>query len=242
MRSIDRLAAATVAIAACAAAPAAMAAIVVASSGPSAAQYPAGKKLDDDGQVTLRAGDTLTILDARGTRVLRGAGTFSVSSPAAGADRSATFAALTRQRASQRVRTGAVRDPVAPVKVMSPNLWYVDVSQGGTRCLVDPAGLRLWRADASAPASYRIAGSGNASATVDFAASSMVAAWDAALPVSEGASYAISRAGSPQSVTISFALLPEMPETAEAMAQVLIEKGCTTQLDLLAQSLAVPVQ
>lgn len=242
MLSTSRLAAATVAVIACAAAPAAMAAIVVASSGPSAAQYPAGKKLDDNAQVTLRAGDTLTILDARGTRVLRGAGTFSVAPPAAGADRSATFAALTRQRASQRVRTGAVRDPVAPVKVMSPNLWYVDVSQGGTRCLVDPAGVRLWRADASAAAAYRIAGAGNASATVNFAAASMVAAWDAALPVSDGASYAIGRAGSPQSVTISFALLPEMPASPEDMARVLIEKGCTTQLDLLSQSLAVPAQ
>ncbi|HMP57522.1 MAG TPA: hypothetical protein PKD92_13265 [Novosphingobium sp.] len=242
MLSTSRFAAVTVAIAACAAAPAAMAAIVVASSGPSAAQYPAGKKLDDNAQVTLRAGDTLTILDARGPRGLRGGGTFSVAPPAAGADRSATFAALTRQRASQRVRTGAVRDPVAPVKVMSPNLWYVDVSQGGTRCLVDPAGVRLWRADASAPASYRIAGAGNAAATVDFAAASMVAGWDAMLPVADGASYAISRTGSAQSVTISFALLPEMPATPEDMARVLIEKGCTTQLDLLAQSMAVPAQ
>ena len=242
MLSTSRLAATACAVVACLAAPAAMAAIVVASSGSSAAQYPAGKKLDDDSQVTLRAGDTLTILDARGTRVLRGAGTFSVSPPAAGADHSATFAALTRQRASQRVRTGAVRDPVAPVKVMSPNLWYVDVSQGGTRCLVDPAGVRLWRADASAPASYRIAGAGNAATTVDFAAASMVAAWDAALPVSEGASYAIGQTGSPQSVTISFAILPGLPETPEALASVLIEKGCTTQLDLLAQSLAVPAQ
>lgn len=242
MPSISQFAASLAAALACAAAPAAMAAIVVAASGPSAAQYPAGKKLDDNGQVTLRAGDTLTILDARGTRVLRGAGTFSVSAAAAGQDRSATFAALTRPRASQRVRTGAVRDPGASAKVMSPNLWYVDVTQGGTRCVLDPAGVRLWRGDASAAAEYRISGRASAAGTVSFAQSSMVASWDAAAPVSEGATYTLSRAGSPQSVTVSFAILPSAPSTPEETAAALIEKGCSAQLDLLSQSLAIPAQ
>ena len=56
----------------------AAAAIVVASSGPSARNFPAGKKLDDAASITLQAGDSVTVLDAKGTRVLRGAGTISL--------------------------------------------------------------------------------------------------------------------------------------------------------------------
>ena len=87
---------------------AAQAAIVVSSSGPSAGAYPVGKKLPDTGTITLRPGDTVTVLDSKGTRVLRGAGTFAIGAPSGGSA-SSTFAVLTMQRSAQRVRTGAVR-------------------------------------------------------------------------------------------------------------------------------------
>src|SRR6185369_4761891 len=111
MFSINYLAAGAAALALAIPA-AAEAAIVVASSGPSAATYPVGRKLDDAGTITLRAGDTLTVLDGKGTRVLRGAGNFPVAAAAGTPAKSATFAVLTMQRSAQRVRTGAVRTGV----------------------------------------------------------------------------------------------------------------------------------
>ena len=62
---------------------------VVASSGPSAGKYPVGKKLKDTDRITLRAGDSVTVLDSRGTRIISGAGTHMVG--ARGASKRSTF-------------------------------------------------------------------------------------------------------------------------------------------------------
>ena len=86
MRLLTMRAAAT---AFCAAALAALPAIasagvVVSSSGPSAGTFPVGRTISNDERIVLRAGDTLTVLDGNATRVLRGAGTYSLGqSPSA---------------------------------------------------------------------------------------------------------------------------------------------------------------
>lgn len=215
--------------------------IVVASSGPSAATYPVGRKLDDAGTVTLRAGDTLTVLDAKGTRVLRGAGTFPVAARTGTPAKSATFAVLTMQRSAQRVRTGAVRTGVSGDAPASPNLWFIDVARPGRRCLVQGQPVRLWRLDTAAPASYGLTpAAGGASLAIGFAAGAGVAAWDGAkLPVRDGGRYALSLGGKPVG-TIETVLLPEQPRDAEAMAAELIAHGCSAQVDLLAATLGQP--
>jgi len=216
----------------------ASAAIVVASSGPSASAYPVGKKLDDAGAVTLRAGDTITVLDGKGTRVLRGAGTFAVSAAAGTPARSATFAVLTMQRAAQRVRTGAVRTGVGSAPPASPNLWFIDVSRPGKRCLVKGQPVRLWRLDTAAAATYAVApAAGGAPVAVTFPAGSGVTAWDAVkVPVTDGGRYTITSAGKPLG-TVETALLATQPTDAESLAAALIEKGCTAQLDLLSTTM-----
>src|SRR6187397_1113990 len=129
-----RLAAAALVAAACTLVPAAAwAGVVVSASGPSAGSFPVGKSIGNSDRIVLRAGDTLTVLDGNGTRVLRGAGTYSLDQQAGPSKRS-TFAVLTERRTASRVRTGAVRgDDVAPVH--APNLWYVDVGHPGTVCI-----------------------------------------------------------------------------------------------------------
>jgi hypothetical protein len=239
MRSIAR--AALVAGAALALAPAvAEAAIVVASSGPSATAYPVGRKLDDKGQVVLKAGDTVTVLDGKGTRVLRGAGTFAVSATGgAAAAKNSTFAVLTMQRSAQRVRTGAVRTGVGSEPAASPNLWFVDLSKPGKRCLVAGQPVRLWRLDTGLAASYAAKLDGVAVAPVAFPAGAMIAAWDAAKrPLKDGSVLELTQGGATASFT--FAVLPTAPADAEAMAATLIEKGCTAQLNLLSNTLAQP--
>jgi hypothetical protein len=217
---------------------AALAAIVVASSGPSAKQFPAGKKLDDNQAITLQAGDSVTVLDARGTRVLRVAGTFNPSDTA-GQNRSSTFAALTRQRGSQRVRTGAVRNAGPDGKLMSPNLWFLDLSNSGTTCVIDGNPVHVWRADAAKAATYRVATASGATSTLSFDAGSMVAAWDAAAtPISDGSTFTVTtEAGQPLG-RYGFVVLPSQPASPEDTATALIEKGCSAQLELLSASLA----
>lgn len=226
--------AAMVLAAACVLAPAlAWAGVVVSASGPSAASFPVGKTIGDSERIVLRAGDTLTVLDGNGTRVLRGAGTYSLDQQS-GASKRSTFAVLTERRTASRVRTGAVRgDETTPVH--SPNLWYVDVGRPGTVCLAGTDRVRLWRATTEGDATYALrAATGGASHSVTFADGDMLAPWDtSAFPITDGARFALSGPGGAGGSALTFAVLDTVAEEPEALAQQLIEKGCTQQLELL---------
>jgi hypothetical protein len=230
------MAAAGLAAAALALPVAAMAGVVVKSTGPSAAQYPIGTKLDDNASITLQPGDVITVLTAQGTRVIKGGGTFRVGDrPQVAADR---FAALTRKRAATRVRTGAVRGEGDAVTT-NPNLWYVDVTRSGTICLYDLATVRLWRPATGTIETYRVAAADGASAVeVTFDDIAAVAPLDPArLPIAEGQPYTIIAPDGSTSAQLSFVLLPEDAEAPDALAEALIAKGCTVQLEMLASAL-----
>src|SRR5688572_28975160 len=190
--STQRMLGAALAAAACILVPAvASAGVVVAASGPSAGTFPVGKKIGDSERIVLRAGDTLTVLDGNGTRVLRGAGTFSLDQQG-GPSRRSTFAVLTERRAAARIRTGAVRGEGDSTALHSPNLWYVDVSQPGKVCLAGAERVRLWRSTTEGDATYLLRADGGGSHTVTFADGDMLAPWDTKLlPVASGAVYHI---------------------------------------------------
>ena len=218
---------------------AAQAGVVVSASGPSAASYPVGRKLGDDEKIVLRAGDTLTVLDSKGTRVLRGAGTYTLSQQT-GPSKAGTFALLTRQRSAQRMRTGAVRAGDDGGPVSSPNLWYVDVRSSGPMCLPAADEVRLWRPTTEGAVSYAIRPAGSyAVVSVTFADGEMLAPWNAeALPVEDGASFEISQPDA-AGHTITFKLFAEVPDKPEALADELIANGCTAQLAVLSSALMV---
>ena len=215
---------------------AAMAGVVVKSTGPSARQYPVGTKLDDNASIRLEAGDVVTVLTAGGTRVIKGAGTFRVGDrPQVAADR---FASLTRKRAATRVRTGAVRGDSDEV-VSNPSLWYVDVTRSGTICLYDLATVRLWRPGTQGTSTYRIADSaGTMQSEVTFDDTVTVAAIDPArLPITEAGHYMITAPDGVTSAHVNFVLLADDITAPDALAEALIAKGCTVQLEALASSL-----
>lgn len=218
--------------------------IVVRASGPSAKSYTPGKKLADNSMVTLKAGDVLTLLDGRGTRTLRGPGTFGATSTAqSGSDTRTSLATLLETKRVARARTGAVRgtagaEALAP---RSPNLWYADISQSSTVCVPDPANVRLWRPYASEAASVTITSkAGGAAAQVSFGAGEAVALWPASLPVSEGAAYQLSWQGLATPVSLSFSVMNAGAEGLESMASALISRKCDAQLNLLVETVALP--
>lgn len=216
---------------------AALAGVVVAASGPSAGNFPVGKKLSNTERIVLRSGDTLTVLDDNGTRVLRGAGTYTLGQQA-GTSRRSTFAVLTEQRSAQRVRTGAVRGEDTGAALSPTNIWYVDISRPGRTCLADTQRVRLWRGSAEGDASYTVRGSSGGGQTVEFSDGEVLAAWDVvALPVTEGAEYRVSGEGGEG--TMSFVVLPSVSEEPEDLAAQLIEKGCTRQLEILSAAMMV---
>ena len=221
---------------------AAMAGVVVKSTGPSATQYPVGAKLDDSATITLKAGDVVTVLTSDGTRVIKGAGTFRVGDrPQVAADR---FASLTRKRAATRVRTGAVRAP-EDGEIINPNLWYVDITRSGTVCLYDLATVRLWRPGTEGTATYRVSAHGDGEhgdnqgqVEVTFDDTVTVTALDPVrLPVSEGGHYVITAPDGSTAAELNFVLLADDLERPDALAEALIAKGCSVQLEVLARTL-----
>jgi len=215
---------------------AALAGVVVSASGPSAGQYPVGKKIGNSDRIVLRAGDSLTVLDEKGTRVLRGAGTYTLGQQA-GPSRRGTFAVLTEQRSAQRVRTGAVRGEATAAALSPTNIWYVDISRPGKTCLASTDRVRLWRGSAEGDASYTVRG-GNGGQTIEFSDGEVLAAWDlVALPVTAGTDYRVS--GPDGDGTISFVVLPAVPEEPEDLAAELIANGCTRQLEILSSAMMV---
>lgn len=209
--------------------------MVVRSGGPSARSYPAGKKLAANSKITLVAGDTITVLDSRGTRILRGPGTFSAEASAGAATTNASFTSLITTQTRRRARTGAVRGDGGPTR--SPNLWYVDIERAATICVADPANLQLWRRDMQKPLTLTIKDDSGKTGTVAFGAGTMTARWPAALPVSEGASYNLSAPGLAAATRVRFTRFNgPMTDPAET-ASALLAKGCDVQFDLLVTTL-----
>ena len=211
--------------------------VVVSASGPSAGTFPVGKKIGDSERIVLRAGDTLTVLDGDSTRVLRGAGTFTLNQRTA-TNRRGTFAALTEQRSAQRMRTGAVRNVPELGPRHSPNLWYIDVGQRGTFCLAGTERVRLWRNSEAGDATYTLTAANGDRETVTFADGEMLAPWDTSvLPVSGDAVYRLSGPGGANTGELRIAVLDGAADNPEDLAGQLIERGCTQQLNLLSTAL-----
>lgn len=204
-------------------------AVVVASSGPSARAYPAGKALAAGSSIVLRAGDTLTVLDNRGTRVLRGPLTTTASASAATANPS--FAALVATQNRRRARTGAIRGSGETPR--PANLWQIDITRAGTVCVADPATVQLWRPDMQQAATLKLAPEGGAAVAVEFALGQNLASWPAGAPVGEGRAYVLEGAGLAKPVKVRVALLSSVPGDPAGLYSALDSKGCNVQKQLL---------
>lgn len=216
--------------------------IVVRATGPSSSAYPAGKVLPDNGSVTLKANDVVVILDAKGTRTLRGAGKHSLAATTQTASTAqSSFQKLLASTGARPSRGGVSRgggndDTGAPAR--SPNLWFVDGRQEGTVCVADPAEVKLWRPQVEGDSSATITNAAGASKTITFISGSMIKAWPTAeMPVTDGATYTVRMEGG-KTVPIRFALVShpaaEVAPALEDTAETLAKRGCSAQLDLLA--------
>ncbi|QNN64189.1 hypothetical protein H9L12_07325 [Sphingomonas rhizophila] len=209
--------------------------LVVRSSGPSAKAYPAGKAIADAQTISLKSNDMLVLLDSRGTRTLRGPGSFSAS---ASASPSASSMAAAAQGGNRRVRIQAVRG--APTgATQGRNIWQADISRSGNVCVASPADLGLYRANAASEAHVTLRDAAGASATVHFNAGQSIAPWPQSLPVAAGAKYKVAGAAlSP--TTLEVHMLSPVPAGLEGMAQSFIRNGCQGQLDVLIDTFTSP--
>lgn len=219
--------------------------LVVRSSGPSARSYPPGKAIPEAQKIVLKANDLVVILDGRGTRTLKGPGTFSPTVASSEAtDSRTTFAALVSQRSERRARIGAVRGATLanPGATRSPNLWFVDMERSSSMCVTDPASLTMWRAESAEPATVAVTRLSDGKAeNVEWLRGQSTRAWPESLPVSDGAEYRLTWPGQMQPTKLKFVVLGTNPQGGlENMAAALIKNGCEAQLDLLIETVAIP--
>jgi len=213
-------------------------AVVIRSSGPSASQYPQGRKLPAGAAVTLRAGDSVTVVDKAGSRVLSGPGNYTLNGQVS-RDGGAQLAGLMSRGGSARSRTGAVRGApgvaAAPSGPAAPeSVWYVDVSKGGTYCVADPAALVLWRPHREDEGTGRLLAADGTMADVTWKRGNALKLWPSAtLPVIDGQSYSFSHPVGP-TVKITTRVIGMVPADDVEVAALLAQKGCNAQLDLLA--------
>jgi hypothetical protein len=221
--------------------------MVVRSVGPSAAQYPAGKKLPANTKIVLKASDKVTVLDKAGTRVLSGPGSFTLDGAVKRDQTQTTQIAslLSTGGPATRSRTGAVRGApakvAAPATPRSPNLWFIDASQSGKFCVAEPARLMFWRANVAEDAELKLAGTG-AQTTIAWKKGSGNRLWPMTeVPVTSGSSYTLTGADG-VARKIDLVVLPSVPTEVDDLAGTLIENGCENQLGLLVETMAVAAQ
>lgn len=208
--------------------------LVVRATGPSAKNFPAGKSLADDAKIALQANDTVVLLDARGTRTLRGPGAFTPAGPAGTQLASATT--------TRRARIGAVRSVgSSAAEPRTPSIWHLDVTKSSNFCIADSANLSLWRADASKAATLTVTrASGGAPQKIDWAAGQTTLQWPSGLAISDGSDYRISWDGAAKPTNVKFKTLAAKPASLNDMAASLIQRGCDAQLDLLIETVRLP--
>jgi len=198
--------------------------VVVRSIGPSAKAYPPGKALLDSASIKLGSGDAVTLLGPNASRTLRGPGTFTAST----VDRSSLAMAAGRRSRFGAMRSGEITS--------APSLWDVDVTQSGRMCVAEPAKLKLWRPNADNAATLNIRGGASPQA-IEFAAGHATVPWPAQLPVANGGEFELELAGGDRG-KLTFVTVNAPPADLVGAAQLLIDKGCQNQLDLLIETAA----
>lgn len=209
--------------------------LVVRSTGPSSRAYPPGKAIPDNGRIVLKANDSVVILDERGTRTLKGPGTFSPARASATSESRSTFTALLSQRSERRARIGAVRGtpPAAAADTRPANIWFADIARDATVCVVDPAQLMLWRADPAQPAVRTLTAADGKSWAISWQAGQSMIAWPEAAPITPDTVYRLTQDGAAVAGGVRFAMLERLPEGVEPLAVELMKHDCQPQLDLL---------
>lgn len=210
--------------------------LVVRSSGPSAKAYPPGRSLAPNARLTLRQGDTLVLLDGRGTRTVRGPGNFAAGAAA----QVGTRGALTVNNNGRIGRIGASRGN--PETVRPPSIWHVDVTQSATACIANPRSVILWRPNATQTVNLSISPTGSSANARSFTwtAGQTTLAWPADLAVANDAEYRLSVQGVAVPTRIKFRVLPTEPAGLDVQAQAFIQNDCQAQLDVLIDTVTVP--
>jgi hypothetical protein len=201
--------------------------VVVASS---AAELPAGTRLEESARLQLPTGTSVTILAESGRSwVIEGP--FDGAAPEAEGERAgetSIVALLSNLLASDGydIEIGAVRGLAAAVT--PPQRSWIDVTRSGTYCVAAEGGAVLWRPSAERMATAWLTRIDTASsAAVEWPAGAPTQPWPEALPPAEAAYLAVTERGSGPA-RLKLRLLPAALDGYEAIAWMAAQ-GCRDQ-------------
>ncbi|MFN3725914.1 MAG: hypothetical protein ACK4SZ_06375 [Allosphingosinicella sp.] len=202
--------------------------LILRSAGPSARSYPAGRRVADNTNFTLRPSDVVVILTNGATRTFRGPGSFSAAGPVRGGPRMAGGTNVRRQ-------TGAVRTDLPAAEEARPaDIWQFDVTQSGRACVLPGQRPVLWRPQSDRAVRLTITPQNGAAQTVNWNAGQSTLEWPASVPVVDGASYQLNWTGAPNPVRVTTQTLTGVQVgNVEAVAIAFLDKNCRSQLDVL---------
>ncbi|KTE22682.1 hypothetical protein ATE67_01760 [Sphingopyxis sp. H050] len=215
--------------------------MVVRSTGPSAGKYPTGTKLKSTDKLTLASGDKVILMQGGKTRTLSGPGTFGATGVIQASSSMGTTVTRMLSPSPMRPRGGATRGDLpepAPSEMRAPNVWLLDYRESGTFCVANPATLMLWRPNMEGDTALEIE-SGGKKATVAIVDGANFRKWPTdQVPLQYGVDYRLSGAGLSKPVTVRFAEMGAIPDTVEGSVDMLMAKGCTPQLNRLAEAMS----
>lgn len=195
--------------------------LVIRSIGPSAKTYPPGKRLPASGKIILKPSDQLVLLDGRGTRTLKGPGSFALNAAPQRANGTGAGSPLRR-------RIAATRDPERPT------YWDINISRGGAICVADRNSVRLWREDFSRAMTMTISRTKDKRPRrLDWAPGDGMLKWPSQMPITENAAFELNWKGAAAPTLLRFKILSKKAFALEDAASVFIANGCTAQLNLL---------
>lgn len=204
--------------------------LIVRSAGPSAKSYPVGRALAENAPITLKAGDTVTLLGGAGTLTLRGPGTFVATVLVRPGPHTVT---ADRRAVTAVLRGSPVPHPAAADMRRAFTVWQIDATQSGSFCLLRGTDVMLWRPDAAAPTRVIISAAGGVSQTIEWHAGRNSILWTPVSPFVNGGAYTLRQAGSAMPTQITVHVVKLRSIVPQAVAASLIKHGCGRQLDAL---------
>lgn len=204
--------------------------LVTQSSGAIGRELPRGTRLPDDRIITLRAGDSVTVLTSNGTRRFTEPGRYRVSGP-----RQVASGGLNRQGRNGIARAGISRGPndLAPISDANRTQWQLDIDQPGTFCIAEGRPVSLWRSNASQAAAVIVTrASTGASMTVTLPAGDFSQSWPDGMEMESGI-YTIQVTGDPVEREIEFVTVDGDLSDPVILGAALMENECSVQLEAM---------
>lgn len=208
--------------------------IILQSSGPNAATYYPGRVLPSTKAIHLKQGDRLMIKSGDETRTVVGPGEVTSPPPPSFIE---MLKVLLSQDSQNSLTVTATRgaDDDNPDR---QNLWLVDIGSQTDFCVSSDARPKIVRWTTQFPTKLVVdAGPGHPELTVPWPAGASTLSWPEALPMKDGASYAI-RVDDKDPITLVWHKVDPPSASMTKFVNQLHAKGCQQQLDVITGSLA----